>query len=103
MLKKAHTLLKSVSLDVHLSGESVFQASGCLLMVLKKVRPEMVLPFRQRCHSPIPDQHEIQCPETLIKAPSGTVEARTEALNRDVGDKGMGGVRLMAGEVMPIQ
>ncbi len=47
--------------------------------------------------APIPDQHKIQCPETLIKAPSGTVEARTEALNRDVGDKEMGDVRLMEG------
>lgn len=72
-------------------------------MLLKKVRREMLHPFRQRCHSPIPDQHEIQCPETLIKAPSGTVEARTEALTRDVGDRGMGGVRLMEGDVMPIQ
>lgn len=63
----------------------------------------MLLPFRQRYHSPILDQHEIFCPEALIKAPSGTFEARTEALSRDVGDKGMGGLRLMEGEVMPIQ
>jgi hypothetical protein len=41
--------------------------------------------------------------ETRIKAPSGPVEATTEALTRDVGDKGMESVRSLEGEVMPLQ